>query len=279
MSALLSPHAPGWSTASGGPVGRRAHVGLVGFHLTLLRRTWRGLVVSRFLTPVLFLAAMGIGIGRLVDRSSGGVAGVPYLQYVVPGIVMASAMQWAVGSRPGRSRRSSSGTRCMPRCSPLPRGSPTCCAPTGWSSRSGSPGVQGSSSRSRRSSVECGRGGLCSASRLPSSPRWPSSRPFLVRGPHGQRRGLHDHLPPRHHPTHALLGHLFPDLAVADLVAARGVGDPAVARHRAGPSRVPGRPARPRPRRRVGDPPRRAHGIRCRGWVGAHRAFRARLEA
>ena len=71
--------------------------GLVGFHLTLLRRTWRGLVVSRFLTPVLFLAAMGIGIGRLVDRSSGGVAGVPYLQYVVRGIVMASAMQWAVG--------------------------------------------------------------------------------------------------------------------------------------------------------------------------------------
>ena len=70
--------------------------GLIGFHLTLLRRTWRGLVISRFLTPVLFLAAMGIGVGRLVDSASGGVDGVPYLQYVVPGIVMASVMQWAV---------------------------------------------------------------------------------------------------------------------------------------------------------------------------------------
>ena len=71
--------------------------GLVGFHLTLLRRTWKGVAISRFLTPVLFLAAMGIGVGRLVDRASGGVGGVPYLDYVVPGIVMASVMQWAVG--------------------------------------------------------------------------------------------------------------------------------------------------------------------------------------
>lgn len=70
--------------------------GLMGFHLTLLRRTWRGMVVSRFLSPVLLLAAMGIGVGNLVDNASGGVGGVSYLDYVVPGIVMASVMQWAV---------------------------------------------------------------------------------------------------------------------------------------------------------------------------------------
>ena len=70
--------------------------GLVAFHRVLLRRTWRGEAVSRFLTPVLFLAAMGVGVGGLVDRASGGVGGVPYLRFVVPGIVLASAMQWAV---------------------------------------------------------------------------------------------------------------------------------------------------------------------------------------
>jgi lipooligosaccharide transport system permease protein len=70
---------------------------MLGYHGTVLRRTWKGGVFSRFLTPVLFLAAMGIGVGGLVDRSSGGVEGVPYLQWVVPGIVLASAMQWAVG--------------------------------------------------------------------------------------------------------------------------------------------------------------------------------------
>jgi lipooligosaccharide transport system permease protein len=71
--------------------------GLLGFHWTLLRRTWRGVVFSRFVTPVFFLVAMGMGVGNLVDRTSGGVGGVPYLDYVVPGIVMASVMQWAVG--------------------------------------------------------------------------------------------------------------------------------------------------------------------------------------
>jgi lipooligosaccharide transport system permease protein len=69
---------------------------LLGYHGVVLRRVWRASVVSRVLTPVLFLAAMGIGVGSLVDRASGGVAGVPYLSYVVPGIVMSSVMQWAV---------------------------------------------------------------------------------------------------------------------------------------------------------------------------------------
>ncbi len=70
--------------------------GILFFHATVLRRTWRGDVVSAFLTPVLFLAAMGIGVGTLVDTASGGIEGVAYLPWVVPGIVMSSAMQWAV---------------------------------------------------------------------------------------------------------------------------------------------------------------------------------------
>jgi lipooligosaccharide transport system permease protein len=69
---------------------------LLGYHWLLLRRTLRGVLVSRFLLPVLFLASMGLGVGSLVDASTGGVDGVPYLRFVVPGLVMVTAMQTAV---------------------------------------------------------------------------------------------------------------------------------------------------------------------------------------
>lgn len=56
-------------------------------HLRVYRRTWRGSIISRFLSPLFFLAAMGLGLGALVDEGAGGVGGQPYLQFVVPGIV------------------------------------------------------------------------------------------------------------------------------------------------------------------------------------------------
>jgi lipooligosaccharide transport system permease protein len=62
-------------------------LGAMGHHLRVYRRTWRGSIISRFLSPLFFLAAMGLGLGSLVDSSSGGVGGQPYLQFVVPGIV------------------------------------------------------------------------------------------------------------------------------------------------------------------------------------------------
>lgn len=68
-----------------------------GFWLAAYRRTWRGSIVSRFLSPLFFLLSMGLGLGSLVDRSSGGVAGVPYLQFVVPGFLAAQAMFTAMG--------------------------------------------------------------------------------------------------------------------------------------------------------------------------------------
>jgi lipooligosaccharide transport system permease protein len=49
-------------------------------------------MIGRFLSPLLFLLSMGLGLGSLVDRSAGGVGGVPYLQFVVPGILAAQAM-------------------------------------------------------------------------------------------------------------------------------------------------------------------------------------------
>jgi len=62
------------------------------------KRTWRGSAVSTVLFPVLFLASMGLGLGSLVDSSaSGGVDGLPYLVFLAPGLLAATAMQTGVG--------------------------------------------------------------------------------------------------------------------------------------------------------------------------------------
>jgi lipooligosaccharide transport system permease protein len=68
-----------------------------GSWLTAYKRTWRGSIFGRFLSPLMFLLSIGLGLGSLVDKSSGGVDGVPYLQFVVPGIVAAQSMWVAMG--------------------------------------------------------------------------------------------------------------------------------------------------------------------------------------
>jgi lipooligosaccharide transport system permease protein len=60
-------------------------------------RLWRGFVFSLFLNPVLYLAAMGLGLGGLVDKHSGNVEGLTYLQFVTPGLLVAVAAQLAAG--------------------------------------------------------------------------------------------------------------------------------------------------------------------------------------
>lgn len=72
-------------------------VAVVGHHLLVYRRTWKGSVVGRVLSPLLFLLSMGIGLGALVDSGSNGPGGVPYLQYVAPALVAVQAMWLAFG--------------------------------------------------------------------------------------------------------------------------------------------------------------------------------------
>ncbi len=59
------------------------------------RRTWKGSVVTTFLSPVLFLAAMGLGLGSLVDRETGARAleGLAYISFLAPGLLAATTMQ------------------------------------------------------------------------------------------------------------------------------------------------------------------------------------------
>ena len=74
----------------------RVAVGAFEYHLTAYRRTWRGSVFSSFLLPVLFLVSMGLTVGRYIDAGGSGL-GVPYLDYIAPGVLAATALQVAVG--------------------------------------------------------------------------------------------------------------------------------------------------------------------------------------
>ena len=56
--------------------------------LVMYRRTWRSSVWSSFLGPVFYLAAMGYGLGSLVDKNgTAALGGVPYVTFVAPAVL------------------------------------------------------------------------------------------------------------------------------------------------------------------------------------------------
>jgi lipooligosaccharide transport system permease protein len=62
----------------------------------LYRRTWRGSLFNSFLSPVLFLLAMGVGLGSYVDKGGGAALGqISYLAFLAPGLLAATVMQTA----------------------------------------------------------------------------------------------------------------------------------------------------------------------------------------
>jgi lipooligosaccharide transport system permease protein len=65
--------------------------------LTVFRRLWRSSVVSSFLSPVLFLAAIGGTVGKAIDRHGvGRFGGATYIEWLAPGLMAANAMQVAI---------------------------------------------------------------------------------------------------------------------------------------------------------------------------------------
>src|SRR4029078_10394341 len=62
--------------------------------LLTYRRTFRASIFSSFLSPVLFLGAMGVGLGAYVSAPA-AVGGVSYLVFLAPGLLAATAMQAA----------------------------------------------------------------------------------------------------------------------------------------------------------------------------------------
>jgi lipooligosaccharide transport system permease protein len=68
---------------------------VLGYHLVGYRRTWRSSVFSTFLMPLIFLSAIGLGVGGYVNGS--GRLGVDYLSYLAPGVLASTALNVAVG--------------------------------------------------------------------------------------------------------------------------------------------------------------------------------------
>ncbi len=67
------------------------------YWLTNYRRTWRGSIYSSVLSPLLYLGAMGVGLGTLVDaHGTASRGGLSYLAFLAPGLLAAAAMQAAV---------------------------------------------------------------------------------------------------------------------------------------------------------------------------------------
>jgi lipooligosaccharide transport system permease protein len=64
------------------------------YHLINYRRTWRASALSTMVMPLLTMLGFGVGVGAYV---TGGVGGVPYLDWIVPGLIASTAVQAAIG--------------------------------------------------------------------------------------------------------------------------------------------------------------------------------------
>jgi lipooligosaccharide transport system permease protein len=62
--------------------------------LFVYRRIWRGTFFGTLVSPVLYLAAMGVALGSLVPTMT-TFGGVPYIVFLAPGLVAAQGMQTA----------------------------------------------------------------------------------------------------------------------------------------------------------------------------------------
>jgi lipooligosaccharide transport system permease protein len=57
-------------------------------HFTVYTKLYKSSIVLNFVEPVLYLVALGIGLGAFVRE----INGVPYIKFIAPGIVASSAM-------------------------------------------------------------------------------------------------------------------------------------------------------------------------------------------
>lgn len=57
------------------------------------RRDWKGTVVISVANPLLFLVAIGAGLGTLVGSGNATLGGVEYLSFFAPGMLAAASMQ------------------------------------------------------------------------------------------------------------------------------------------------------------------------------------------
>jgi lipooligosaccharide transport system permease protein len=65
---------------------------------TVYKRTWKGTVVSSFVTPLFYVLAMGVLLGGFIKGDPATLEGATtYLAFIAPGLVAAQSMQTGVG--------------------------------------------------------------------------------------------------------------------------------------------------------------------------------------
>jgi lipooligosaccharide transport system permease protein len=59
------------------------------------KHTWQGSAVTAFLNPILFLLAMGFGLGSIIDDTTQiqSLEGAEYVSFIASGLLAATAMQ------------------------------------------------------------------------------------------------------------------------------------------------------------------------------------------
>lgn len=57
---------------------------------TIFRKYWKSILFPNFVEPLLYLAALGLGLGAFIQQ--GGIDGQSYIQYIAPGLLASNAM-------------------------------------------------------------------------------------------------------------------------------------------------------------------------------------------
>ncbi|MBX6749618.1 MAG: ABC transporter permease [Micromonosporaceae bacterium] len=73
----------------------RGIVAVFEYYLVGFRRTWPATLLTAFGLPVLTLLGIGMGVGHYLGD---GFDGIPYAQWIVPGLIASTAMTVAVGN-------------------------------------------------------------------------------------------------------------------------------------------------------------------------------------
>ena len=69
----------------------------VDYWWTYYKRTWKGSIVSSFLSPLFYVLAMGVLLGGFISAPPSQLEGATsYLAFVVPGLIAAQAMTTGV---------------------------------------------------------------------------------------------------------------------------------------------------------------------------------------
>lgn len=111
MSQALATEATTPAHGSAGDGGPPMFLRAFGYSMLRYRRTWRGSIVISVANPLLFLIAIGAGLGQLISPDSENLNGVAYLTFFAPGMLAAASMQNGIieSAFPVSMARSSSG--------------------------------------------------------------------------------------------------------------------------------------------------------------------------